>query len=268
MGKTNTEVIIVKKKQGLLVMLLGCLVTVTAIAGIMVWRGTDKKEDENNQYMELNDSSKELLWNDEETTETKEEAAAAEKETKEEAGEVPSTQAVTEAAEAEVPETKAPPEQEQMEVPSEAPAAAGDVHSLNFSEESRLIWPVEGNVIMDYSMDKTIYFPTLDQYKCNPAVVIQGEAGTSVKAASNAIVKAVGTNEELGNYVTLDLGNAYEVTYGQLTDLAVNPGDYVETGAIIGNLAEPTKYYVVEGPNLYFQMTKDGVPVDPMDYVE
>ncbi|QNM04726.1 M23 family metallopeptidase [Qiania dongpingensis] len=256
-----------KKKQGLLVMLLGCLVTVTAIAGVLVWRGTDKKEDENNQYMELNDSSEELLWNDEETTGTKEETSEDVKETTKTAANTPESTEATEAVREETGDEDSP-EQDQMELPSEAPAAAGEVHSVSFGETDKLIWPVEGNVILDYSMDKTIYFPTLDQYKCNPAVLIQGAAGTQVKAAANAIVKAVGTNEELGNYVTLDLGNAYELTCGQLTELAVNPGDYVEAGAVIGNLAEPTKYYVVEGPNLYFQMTKDGAPIDPLDFVE
>ena len=31
---------------------------------------------------------------------------------------------------------------------------------------------------------------------------------------------------------------------------------------------EPTKYYSVEGTNLYFQVLKDGEPVDPMNFME
>ena len=31
-----------------------------------------------------------------------------------------------------------------------------------------MIWPVSGTVLMNYSMDKTVYFATLDQYKYNP----------------------------------------------------------------------------------------------------
>ena len=256
-----------KKKQGLLVMLLGCLVSVAAIAGVVVWQGPDKSEDENNQYMELNDSSEQLLWNDEETAGTKEDMAQAERGTEETEKMIPETMAVTETAQSEAVQED-PSDQEQMELPPEAPAAADQVQSVSFSAENKLIWPVEGNVIMDYSMDQTVYFPTLEEYKCSPAVLIQGAVGTEVKAAADAIVKVVGSNEELGNYVTLDLGNAYELTCGQLTDIAVDPGDYVETGMTIGNLAEPTKYYVVEGPNLYLQMIKDGTPVDPLDYVE
>ena len=60
----------------------------------------------------------------------------------------------------------------------------------------------------------------------------------------------------------------YEAVYGQLKELAVKEGDMVDAGALIGYVSEPTKYYTVEGSNLYFQLLKDGNPVDPMSYLE
>ena len=48
---------------------------------------------------------------------------------------------------------------------------------------------------------------------------------------------------------------------------SVEEGDYVETGAVIGHVAEPTKYYSVEGSNVYFKLTKDGEAVNPLDYL-
>lgn len=47
---------------------------------------------------------------------------------------------------------------------------AGTAMNLNFGEDSQLLWPVDGNVLMSYSMDKTVYFSTLDQYRYNPAM--------------------------------------------------------------------------------------------------
>ena len=47
-------------------------------------------------------------------------------------------------------------------------ATAGKSHNINFTEDSYILWPVNGAVIMSYSMDKTVYFQTLDQYKYNP----------------------------------------------------------------------------------------------------
>ena len=61
-------------------------------------------------------------------------------------------------------------------------------------------------MILDYSMETTTYFPTLDQYKCNPALIIQGEVSTPVTAPADALVSGIGTNEEIGNYVVLELG--------------------------------------------------------------
>ena len=62
----------------------------------------------------------------------------------------------------------------------------------------------------------------------------------------------------------MDLGNGYEVTYGQLDNILVSEGSYVAKGDVIAQVAPPTKYYSVEGTNVYFKLTKDGVPVNPM----
>ncbi len=139
---------------------------------------------------------------------------------------------------------------------------------LDFSDTSRVGWPVMGNVVLDYSMDSTIYFPTLDQYKCNPALVIQGEVSSPVYAPANARVTEVGVNEEIGNYLMLDLGNEYTAICGQLKEVTAVEGEYLEKGQLLGYVAEPTKYYTVEGSNLYFQMNHQGSAIDPLDYLE
>lgn len=136
--------------------------------------------------------------------------------------------------------------------------------TLSFSDSDSLVWPVVGNILINYSMDKTIYFPTLDQYKYNPAIVIQANEGDMITAAAAGKVISVFTDPQIGNGVTMDLGNGYEVTYGQLTDILVSEGSYVSMGDMIAQVAAPTKYYSVEGTNVYFKLTKDGEPVNPM----
>ena len=129
-------------------------------------------------------------------------------------------------------------------------------------------WPVAGNVVLDYSMDSTIYFPTLDQYKCNPALVIQGEVSNPVYAPANARVTEAGVNEEIGNYLVLDLGNEYTAVCGQLKEVTAVEGEYLEKGQLLGYVAEPTKYYTIEGSNVYFQLSYQGKAIDPLDYLE
>lgn len=121
---------------------------------------------------------------------------------------------------------------------------------------------------IDYSMDTTTYFSTLDQYKCNSALVMSAEVGAPVQAAANGKVVSVLENEETGTTATLDMGNGYQAVYGQLKDVTVEEGQVVESGTVLGYVNEPTKYYVKEGSNLYFAMTKDGTPIDPMIYME
>ena len=140
--------------------------------------------------------------------------------------------------------------------------------TVSFQEADILEWPVAGTVLMDYSMDSSIFFKTLNQYKYNPALVISSEVGNQVLAAAKGIVSDISVNEEIGTTVTLDLGNNFQLKYGQLKELAVNEGDVVEKGTLLGYVSEPTKYYCMEGSNLYFAMTKDGEPVNPVLYLE
>ena len=140
--------------------------------------------------------------------------------------------------------------------------------ALSFSDGDTLAWPVVGNVLINYSMDKTVYFPTLEQYKYNPAIVIAAAEGETITAAASGKVNSLYTDPKLGNVVVMELGNGYELTYGQLKDITVSEGGYVNQGDIIGSVAAPTKYFSVEGCNVYFKLTKDGVPVNPMSKLE
>ncbi len=134
---------------------------------------------------------------------------------------------------------------------------------LHFSEEDGLVRPVTGDILMHYSMDGSIYFATLDQYKYNPAVMFAAEEGSVVTACAEGQVVEIYEDVQIGKAVTIDLGDGYQATYGQLDEVNVSVDSYVNAGDTIGSVAVPTKYYSVEGCNLYFQLTKDGVSVNP-----
>lgn len=117
-------------------------------------------------------------------------------------------------------------------------------------------------------MDSSIYFPTLDQYKYNPAIAIQSEVGTPVLSAAAGVIDSIVEKDETGLTMTVDLGNGYQAVYGQLADISLSTGSYVEPGTQIATVAQPSIYYQVEGDNLYFQVLKDGVAQDPLDYIQ
>lgn len=146
--------------------------------------------------------------------------------------------------------------------------ASEAARALSFQEKDNLSWPVAGNVLINYSMDKTVYFPTLQQYRYSPAIVIAASEGENITASADGKVLSVFEDAQIGHAVTVDIGNGYELTYGQLDDISVMQGDVVSEGDVIGTVASPTKYYSVEGANIYFKLTKDGTPVNPLSCLE
>ena len=134
---------------------------------------------------------------------------------------------------------------------------------LSFNPENGVMWPVEGSVLLDYSMESTIFLPTLQQYQYHPAMVLSGNVNDKVFFVARGKIVNIETNEVTGCTVTQDIGDGYTAIYGQLKELNYEEGEMVESGQVVGYISEPTKYYAVEGANVYFQLLKDGVPVDP-----
>jgi len=218
-----------------------CFVAVIAIAGVLVFRQPNNDSDPEAQK-QISEKNKEEV--------TDEKDSDAEEPTKQ-------TQSTT---------IKNEEEEKEPEEPTST--TAGNTQGLSFSSVGTLLWPVDGHVILNYSMDHTVYFSTLDQYKYNPALIIGGEPGEEVIAAECGIVTDVTETAETGMTVTIEMGGGYEAIYGQLTEIEISPGEYVEQGTVIGKLAQPTKYYSVEGCNLYFQLRKEDEPVNPMEYLD
>ncbi|MFA9465121.1 MAG: peptidoglycan DD-metalloendopeptidase family protein [Velocimicrobium sp.] len=138
------------------------------------------------------------------------------------------------------------------------------VTNLTFDEEKGLLWPISGDILLGYSMDQSVYFKTLAQYKCNPALLIAGTQDMDVLCAYNGVITSIAENEETGTTLTMSIGNGYQIIYGNLNDVTWKEGDYVSEGTSLGVLAAPTKYYVEEGCNLYFEVIQDDENVDPL----
>ena len=165
-------------------------------------------------------------------------------------------------------ETETPAPEESMEKKETGSENVTIEKELHFAESDGLLRPLEGEVLIPFSMDSSVYFSTLDQYKYNPALILGSEVGNPVVASAKGIVDSIEVDEETGTTLTMNIGNDYSLIYGQLKDVTVSEGEVVEQGTILGYVSEPTKYYCEEGSNLYFQMKKDGQPVDPMLYLE
>jgi len=135
---------------------------------------------------------------------------------------------------------------------------------LNFDKAMGLQWPIAGEVVIPYSPDHGVFHYTLEQFSASEAVVLSSSVGTEVKAAAKGVVTAIEEDARTGTTVTLALGNDTSLVYGQLEIADLKEGDVVEAGECLGTVAEPTRYYVIEGPNLYFQVLEGEESIDPM----
>ena len=240
------------KGKGAAITLAVCFVGGIALVGAFTIRNYQNRTQqiaENNENKNTSENSKAVTGEDIVLPEVQKDTSDGQKEEKSEAG---TTNAASQ-------------ENAQMQTPA---AAGNQAAQVWFDDTSTLEWPASGAVIISYSMDKTVYFSTLDQYKYNPALIIGGEVGEYIGASAPGIVTNVKQNAQTGLTVTLDMGNGYSAIYGQLKEVPVEIGDYVNTGDAIGYMSEPTKYYSVEGPNLYFEIQKDGAPINPLDFVD
>ncbi len=260
-----------KSQKGFLITLCLCLISVSGVYGVYQYQKGKTEEPKVTvpqdvaQSEQTQEPEKEAANSGDAvaklaTEENKELAKVETQEDLEQIGEAELAKAEDE----EIPEEELPAEEEPAEIADSGAAA----ELLAFSDNGTLVWPVDGDVILNYSMDKSIYFSTLNQYKYHPAIVISAELGSEVVCAARGQVTEISVNEETGTTVYMDLGSGYEAIYGQLKELAVEEGDIVESGELLGYVSEPTKYYTLEGSNLYFQLLEDGDPANPMRFME
>ena len=273
-----------RNQKSFLIVLCLCMLSISGIVGVYQYRKGQNQETEpeapqqSAQTEETRETKPEKEAANSEGTvaqaDTEENLDEAKIETEEdiyEIGEAELAQAEEteeDAASEETEETAVQSENAEEEPFGGGEADASETEQFAFADDSRLIWPVDGDVILNYSMDKSIYFSTLNQYKYHPAIVISAEVGSEVRCAARGEVTDISVNEETGTTLTMDIGSGYQAIYGQLKEVTVEEGDTVESETVIGYVSEPTKYYTLEGSNLYFQLLKNREPVNPMDYME
>ena len=157
---------------------------------------------------------------------------------------------------------------EDTEEPTEVLSPQLIAEQLNFDKTAGLLMPVEGEVIIPYSPDHGVFHLTLAQFGTSEAVVLSSEVGTEVKAAAKGVVTSIEEDVRTGTTVTLALGNDTSLVYGQMEVDGLKEGDVVEAGECLGTVAEPTRYYVVEGPNLYFKVLEGETAIDPTELLK
>lgn len=132
-----------------------------------------------------------------------------------------------------------------------------------FDYDSEMVWPVDGQILMDYSVETAVYDKTLEQYRTNDNICISAHIGDSVIAAFDGVVEQILKDNENGNMVVVNHGNGWLTTYGQLDNITVAEGQVVKQGSVLGCVAQPTKYNVALGAHLEFKVSRNNETMDP-----
>jgi murein DD-endopeptidase MepM/ murein hydrolase activator NlpD len=123
------------------------------------------------------------------------------------------------------------------------------------------IKPVSGRVISGFGMR---VHPIHNFRKMHTGLDMEAATNTPVYATGDGSVKFAGVSRYgYGIHIDIDHGFGYETKYAHLSKLAVENGQKVKRGDIIGYSGNTG---LSKGPHLHYEIIKDGEKIDPVDY--
>lgn len=114
-----------------------------------------------------------------------------------------------------------------------------------------MAWPSRGVVTSRFGFRAKRHHHGID---------IAAPAGSPIMAARAGVVRSVGWQSGYGRLVILDHGGGLTTWYGHASKILVRPGQQVaqgETIALVGTSGQVT------GPNVHFEVRRNGIPLDP-----
>ncbi len=144
-------------------------------------------------------------------------------------------------------------------LPGAKPISAAQVATA--SRSSSFLWPVSGSITSAYGWRT---HPISGERSFHEGIDIAASYGASVKASASGKVTHVGWMGGYGRLVTISHGNGLETRYGHLSGYAVNVGQSVSSGQVIGYVGQSGS---ATGPHCHFEVRKSGSSKNPRDYL-
>lgn len=123
-------------------------------------------------------------------------------------------------------------------------------------------------VVKDYADDKLQLNESLNRWEIHLAIDLSSE-NSAVFSIYDGIVDSVETNSLDGCVVTISHSDGFVSIYSSLNeDVDVKEGDTVRKGQQIGTASNSATNESKDGAHLHFILMKDGVEVDPNNYLD
>ncbi len=146
-----------------------------------------------------------------------------------------------------------------------------DQKKIQPSGDVDMRWPLANRYITAYFHDSTYPFKNVFQHS---AIDLRSPQGSPVRAAASGYVGVARkcTLSSCYAYVLIIHTGNISTVYGHLSRIDVKPDQFVTAGDIIG-LSGATPGTVgagpfTTGPHLHFEVRLNGIPVDPLGYLE
>ena len=166
----------------------------------------------------------------------------------------------------------APVEYEQPEEPipaaDEEETASDEESIMEAASDIEPVWPVEGEIQRDYSMDTLQYDQTMADWRTHDGVDLSADIGTKVTAALPGTVLRVFTDDLYGTTVVIDHGDGLVISYANLEQIpTVYEGDTVSAGDVIGSVGDSAKCESSQSAHLHLSAELNGESVSPLEYL-
>lgn len=117
-----------------------------------------------------------------------------------------------------------------------------------------------------YSED-LVFNPTHNYWAQHEGVDFTAPAGSEVKCIEDGTVKEVTNDSYSGATVTIEHSDGFTSVYKLIDGVSLKVGDKVLKGDIIGKVSDTALEEIADGPHLHLELYKDGVKVNPLDYI-
>jgi len=147
-------------------------------------------------------------------------------------------------------------------------AAAVDPPNEKAANANAFLWPVQGEVSRDFSLEVFAYDDTMGDWRTHNGLDIAAELGAPVSACAKGTVTEIRDDPLMGKTVVIEHKSGYASVYSNLNaSLNVQEGTEVEAGSVIGTVGTTAAAESAAEPHLHFELQECGVSVDPTYYL-
>jgi murein DD-endopeptidase MepM/ murein hydrolase activator NlpD len=144
--------------------------------------------------------------------------------------------------------------------------------SLYFLDKDYFLCPIEYKrdiIIRSDSRGDGIFGAERNGRRMHQGLDLFAEVGTSVLASRSGRVVAAAQNNGIGKFVIIKHPDSIATIYGHLSEIFVKKNQFVRQGEIIGSVGKTgnANFRDIQ-PHLHFEVKRNGIPLDPLSYLE